>query len=190
MGRRSLPDASIAGSDGATRLSGRATSENPGVVAVPRKPNHADARRDDIRSRPARLGGPPATAARTERRAGAASRTRRLSGRSAHQRRLVLRRIEEVAGAEVMAEVAQQAALARRAAFEQRGVGRAETGAGRLDRLLRMSLRLGHALTTADIPFSGISGSPWRGQVCMHARTAWDAVGPATARGGQPASWG
>jgi hypothetical protein len=38
-----------------------------------------------------------------------------------HQRRLVLRRIEEVAGAEIMAEVAQQVVLARRATLEQRG---------------------------------------------------------------------
>jgi hypothetical protein len=43
-GRRYLPDGRIAGSDGATRLSGQATSQNPVVVAVPRKPNHADAR--------------------------------------------------------------------------------------------------------------------------------------------------
>ena len=43
-----------------------------------------------------------------------------------HQRRLVLGRIEEVAGSEVVAEVAQQAALAWRAALEQRGVGGAE----------------------------------------------------------------
>src|SRR3569833_2342584 len=52
----------------------------------------------------------------------------RRSGVARHQRFLVRRRIEEVAGTEVgaVAQVAEQAALARRAAVEQLGVGPAE----------------------------------------------------------------